>query len=262
MTRVIIEGTPGNLTIVNPTDVPTRGGLSYFRHCDIRGNWAGRSLSYSSTVDCLVSANFSRCDIEGIESSESIWDGVILSEQQEIDNYCCFDIRNGVLWPLIHNYSGFTQVEKDALLVEKEKSDMKTLEGRQLVGRMATVLGKTVSETEIILATILSSKAHLVLRLNDETTAQDEPALNVVFPNRGRVKIPFADWPAGLRAVARTLDRWELSRASERYMNATYPDDAPWVCRWEKLYPRVKNTCESEAFIHPDALEDLRWRGT
>ena len=57
-----------------------------------------------------------------------------------------------------------------------------------------------------------------------------------VRTNEGRIHIQVSD-VAELQAVAPTRDRWWLARATEKYLDRTQPDAAPWRAVWHQLDP-------------------------
>ena len=94
MPRRVIEGSPGNLVVVRPADLPTNADYSYFRYVRLTGTWGPtRSLRYVDLVEGECDADLRQADILGFATRDTDCEGVRVTPRQA--DTCVYEMIRG-----------------------------------------------------------------------------------------------------------------------------------------------------------------------
>ena len=240
MTRVVIEGTEASPITVRPADLPRNADHSYLKHIRLTGNWgARRSLRYVDLVASECDADLSHADITGIDSSDSEWAGVTLSEEQKGIFCCVWDIRMGVAIDKLDDQEWPSdKAKRDAAMAEVRKPEnrgnLKPIEELELISSVTgTPVREIIRHHQNVYAA--GSPFRKVIPVVGEVFVPRGVKLNIFRldpDDKGYTSISEGQFTQPMRDAIQRRDRWELARAAEGIA------PVPLIALCRRIYPR------------------------
>lgn len=255
--RVVFE----NQT-VTPKGMPQNARHSYFRNCTIEGDMKKRDFSWSDFVDCTITANFRDTIFHRAESLGSNWDDAVLPHPISSFNRDIYLAHIKQRRPLLDADVKIefdfidTQIKGDFL------SSWSTILPDLLVraGTMQNFVDWTTRAANVLYA----DEPFLMKRHEEEIKSMGTPGQKMIdagltVTGAGpRYSVSREEWSPAMKAAHQLRDRWRLSRATEKFLNARHPELAPWIVWWEHLFPTEVRTAR-ESNLTPEWRDLKEW---